>query len=67
MYVQIQKIKNLVREQRKVFRSEGVSPLGMLIKLNAILRKLEIEVRNLEKMCKGKENEGERGKDQRDN
>lgn len=52
MYVEIQKIKNLVREQRKIFRNKKEPPLSMLIKLNAILRKLEIEVRNLEKLYK---------------
>jgi len=64
MYVEIQKIKNLVREQRKVFRSKEEPPLSMLIKLNAILRKLEVEVRNLEKLYK--EENGKRNNNKRD-
>lgn len=54
MYIQIQKVKNLVKELEKIFREQErgkrKSLLLMLIQTKAVTRKLKIAVRELEEM-----------------
>jgi len=54
MYVQIQKVKNLVKELEKIFREQErgkrKSLLLMVIQTKAVARKLKIAVRELEEM-----------------